>query len=76
MTKDYSLDLRRRITDVIASGLYCRQAAKRCAVSASTAIRYQQRLRRTGSLAPDQRCQTNRGKLSPYRERIIEKVEA
>jgi len=48
--KDYSLELRHRVTDAVAGGLSagglsCRVAAKRFAVSASTAIRYQQRLR-------------------------------
>jgi len=76
MTKDYSLDLRCRITDAISGGLSCRAAAKQFAVSASTAIRYQQRLRRTGSLVPGRRGSVvGSGKLTPHCERIIAKVE-
>jgi len=76
MSKAYSLDLRHRIIEAVSGGLSCRAAALRFSVSASTAIRYQQRLRRTGCLEPDRRGRLpGRGKLAPYREMLIAKVE-
>jgi len=76
MPRDYSVDLRHRITACISGGLSCRGAAQRFAVSPSTAICYQQRLRCTGCLAPDRRRRLpGGGKLGLRRKRIIAKVE-
>ncbi len=44
MAKSLSLDLRRRVVDTIERGLSCRQAAERFGVSASSAIRWFDRL--------------------------------
>jgi len=77
MSKAYLLDLRHRIIDAVSGGLSCRAAARRFSVSASTAIRYQQRQCRTGCLEPDRRGRLlgSRAKLAPYREMLIAKVE-
>jgi len=48
MAKALSLDLRRRVADAIEHGLSCRQAAERFGVSASSAIRWLDRLKRQG----------------------------
>lgn len=52
MPKILSLDLRERVVAAIASGLSCRQAAARFGVSAASAVRWTQRSRVEGSLAP------------------------
>ena len=47
----YSVDLRQRIVDALASGLTIAQAAERFSVGLSTVKRYKSRLKTTGSLA-------------------------
>src|SRR5208282_1197944 len=51
MAKSLSLDLRRRVVDAIEHGLSCRQAAERFGVSASSAIRWLDRLKKQGGVA-------------------------
>jgi putative transposase len=53
MTRPYSNDLRDRVVGAVERGeLSCRQAAAYYDVGISTAIRWVQRLRRTGSVSP------------------------
>ena len=52
MAKALSLDLRRRVVDAVEHGLSCRQAAARFGVSASSAIRWLDRLKKQGEVAP------------------------
>ena len=55
MARPYSMDLRERVvTGVASGGLSCREAAARFGVAVSTAIRWVQRFRLTGSAAPGQ----------------------
>lgn len=53
MSKSLSVDLRRRVVDAIENGLSCRQAAERFGVSASSAIRWFERLKKQGSIVPE-----------------------
>ena len=76
MSQAYSLELRWRVTQAIAEGASRRAAAEHFRISAATAVRLQQRLERTGSLEPSpQGRPRGGGKLGPYREMIIAKVE-
>ena len=52
MARSLSLDLRRRVVAAIAGGLFCRAAADRFGVSASSAIRWRSLERREGDVAP------------------------
>lgn len=52
MAKALSIDLRRRVVAAIERGLSCRQAAERFGVSASSAIRWRERLIKQGDVAP------------------------
>jgi transposase len=55
MARAYSMDLRERVVAAIARGeMSCRQAAARFGVAASSAIKWMQRYRRTGSVSPGQ----------------------
>ena len=54
MAKALSTDLRRRVVDASTQGMSCRQAAERFGVSASSAIRWQQQVRTTGTIARTQ----------------------
>ena len=56
MAKSLSLDLRRRVVDAIEQGLSCRQAAERFGVSASSAIRWLDRLKQQGDIAQRSRA--------------------
>jgi transposase len=51
MAKAISNDLRQRVIAVIDRGLSCRQAAERFGVSASSAIRWLNRLKKQGDVA-------------------------
>ena len=48
-----SIDLRLRVVDAIEGGLSRRAAATRYNVSVASAVRWHQRFKRTGSVAPD-----------------------
>ena len=53
MPRAYSIDLRERVIRVEA-GMSCRQAARAFKVSASTAVKWVQHWRRTGTMTPKQ----------------------
>lgn len=77
MAHSYSNDLRQRIVDAISQGRSRRGAAVDFRVSAATAVRFKQRLDRTGSVAPSpQGRPRDSGKLGPLRNVIIAKVAA
>lgn len=52
MVKALSLDLRCRVVNAIECGLSCRKAAERFGVSASSAIRWRERFKTQGDVAP------------------------
>jgi transposase len=52
MARAISVDLRQRVCAAIAEGLSCHQAAAHFKVSASSAIRWQARLRQSGTIQP------------------------
>lgn len=76
MTQALSLDLRRRVTAAISQGKSRRAAAVQFSISAATAVRLQKRLEETGTLETDRLGRPKGGgKLGPFREIIIAKVE-
>jgi putative transposase len=48
------MDLRERLVEAVSGGESRRSAARRFGVSASVAVKWLQRVERTGSVAPDQ----------------------
>lgn len=77
MGKALSSDLRDRISDHVADGHSCRDAARRFGVSASCAIKLVRRVAKTGSAAPArQGPPPGAGKLAPYMAMLIRWVEA
>jgi transposase len=77
MSRAYSSDLRQRIVDAITQGETRRAAAAAFKVSPATAVRLKQRADRTGSVEPSRRGRpSGGGKLGPYQDAIIAKVEA
>ena len=66
MPAPLSMDLRRRIVEAVADGSSIRAAARRFAVSPSAAIKLMQRVRATGSAAPDRYGGHGRPVLEPH----------
>jgi transposase len=63
MSRPYSNDLRERVVTDMGSGRSARAAAARFGVSVATAVRWSQRYRRTGGVAP--------GKIGGHRKPIL-----
>jgi transposase len=76
MPAPMSMDLRMRIVGAVASGSSIRGAAARFAVSPSAAVKLMQRLRATGSVAPERCGGHRRPKLEPHEAELRELVEA
>lgn len=55
MAKSLSVDLLRRVVDVVEAGASCRQAAARFRAGVSSAVRWESRSRQRGHLVPDKR---------------------
>lgn len=76
MGKSHSLDLRRRVVAMVASGQSRRAAARHFHISESSAIKLLQRRDRAGTLAPlKQGRPPGRGKLEAYSAFLIGQVE-
>lgn len=63
MTRAYSMDLRERVVNAVLSGATVREAASRFGVAVSTAVKWSQRRRKTGSVAP--------GRVGGHRQPIL-----
>jgi len=74
MTRAYSNDLRERVVSAVIGGASCRAVAARYDVSVSSVVKWSQRYRRTGSVAPDKMGGHRRRVLEPHREFIVERI--
>jgi transposase len=74
MTRAYSNDLRERVVGAVEAGASCRSVAARYGVAVSTVVKWSQRYRRTGSVAPGKIGGHRRPVLEPQREFIVERV--
>jgi len=63
MARPYSDDLRERVVAAFEAGESCRSVAARFGVAVSSAVKWSQRHRATGSVAP--------GKMGGYRKRVL-----
>ncbi len=75
MARAYSEDLRIRLVGVVDEGTSARSAAKLFRVSASTAVKWMQRWRREGSVAPHPVRGHRRALLDGYADWLLELVE-
>jgi transposase len=75
MTRALSNDLRERVVAVVASGESCRVVALRFGVATSSVVKWGQRLRATGSVAPAKMGGRRRPVLDPHRAFIVERIE-
>ena len=64
MTKAYSIDLRERAVTAVVAGETTRVVADRFGIAVSSVVKWHQRFRNTGSVAP--------GKMGGHRKRILE----
>ncbi|UUP15865.1 hypothetical protein NTH_01399 [Nitratireductor thuwali] len=64
MTRPLSNDLRERVVRAVEAGESCRSVAARFGVAVSSAVKWSQRYRASGSVAP--------GKMGGHRKRVLE----
>lgn len=74
MTAPLSNDLRRRVIAALEAGESCRSAAGRFGVAVSSAVKWHQRYRATGSVAPGKMGGHRQRVLEPYRTFIVERI--
>lgn len=74
MTRPYSNDLRERVVSAVQSGETCRAVAARFGVAVSSVVKWCQRYRETGSVAPGKMGGHRRRVLEPYRDFIVEEI--
>jgi putative transposase len=74
MTAPLSKDLRERVVGAILAGESCRSAASRFGVAVSSAVKWSQRYRATGSIAPGKMGGHRRRILDPHRDFIVERI--
>lgn len=74
MTAPLSPDLRKRVVGAIEAGESCRSAAARFGVAVSSAVKWSQRYRATGSLAPGKMGGHRKRLLDPHRAFIAERI--
>src|SRR3546814_11176401 len=76
MSRAYSIDLRERVVAALASGLSARGAAAQFGVSVASAVRWSQRHRRTGGVAPGEPGGHRKPVMLPGREWLLACVAA
>ena len=75
MAKVYSMDLRERLIGAVASGSSARAAARVFGVSASTAVKWVQHWRRTGSVPQPQPRRRYRWRLDAHEDWLLSLLE-
>ncbi len=75
MPKPYSLDFRERVVEAVLAGESCRSVAARFGFAVSSVVKWAQRYRETGSVAPGEMGGHRRGVLEPHRAMIIEEID-
>lgn len=76
MSRAYSIDLRERVVAAMMSGSSARAAGARFGVSVATAVRWAQRYRRTGGVAPGKLGGHRKPILLPEREWLLGRIAA
>ena len=75
MVKPYSIDLRERAVKAVVDGEPTRAVAERFGVAVSSVIKWHQRFRRTGSVAPGKMGGHRKPVLAPHRDFILNLIE-
>lgn len=74
MTRPLSNDLRERVVRAVIGGESCRAVAARFGVAVSSVVRWSQRYRATGSVAPGKMGGHRKRTLEPHRAFIKERI--
>ncbi len=74
MARPLSNDLRERVVAAAAAGESCRSVAQRFGVAVSSVVKWSQRHRTTGSVAPGKMGGHRKRALEPYRFFIVERI--
>ena len=74
MTRPYSNDLRERVVKAVQSGESCRAVARRFGIAVSSVVKWHQRYRETGSVAPGKMGGHRPWSLEPHRVFIVEEI--
>ena len=74
MTRPLSIDLRERVVASVVNGESCRAVAARFGVAVSSVVKWSQRYRATGSVAPDKMGGHRKPLLDPHRTFIMERM--
>jgi transposase len=74
MARPLSTDLRERVVAAVARGESCRSVASRFGVAVSSVVKWSQRYRATGSVAPGKMGGHRKRALEPHRAFIMERI--
>ena len=74
MARPLSNDLRERVVGAVGGGESCRTVASRFGVAVSSVVKWSQRYRATGSIAPGKMGGHRKPLLEPYRAFIKERI--
>jgi transposase len=74
MARPLSLDLRERVVAAVLGGESCRSVAVRFGVAVSSVVKWSQRHRATGSVAPGKMGGHRKPVLDPHRAFILERI--
>jgi len=74
MTRPLSNDLRERVVAAVVGGQSCRTVAVRFGVAVSSVVKWSQRYRATGSVAPGKMGGHCKPRLEPHRAFILERL--
>ena len=74
MVRPLSNDLRERVVEAVCDGESCRTVASRFGVSVSSVVKWSQRYRATGSVAPGKMGGHRKRMLEPHRAFIVERL--
>src|SRR6201998_4553142 len=74
MTRPLSNDLRERVVTAIVGGERCRSVALRFGVAVSSVVKWSQRYRATGSVAPSKMGGHRKRLLDPHRAFILQRI--
>ena len=74
MARPLSNDLRERVVAAVSGGESCRSVAERFGVAVSSVVKWSQRHRATGSVAPARMGGHRKRVLEPHRAFIVERI--
>lgn len=74
MARPYSDDLRERVVSAVMAGESTRVVADRFGVAVSSVVKWSQRYRRTGNVAPGKMGGHRRRILEPHRDFIVDQI--